>query len=69
MRASPSRIAHIWLIVNDALEDLFYLTIGSLRNRFVFTTRMKKLYSRAAFRGPLPESSKPDLELRFTTTN
>jgi len=69
MRASASWIGYIWLIANEGFEDLFYLTIGSLRNRFVSATELRKLYSGAAFRGPLPEPSKPDLELRFTTTN
>ncbi|MGB2583656.1 MAG: hypothetical protein WBC89_05840 [Dehalococcoidia bacterium] len=69
MRASPSRIAHIWLIVNDALEDLFYLPIGNPFNRFVFTTRMKKLDPAVACRVSLPKVSRSELKVRFRTTN
>lgn len=69
MRASASRIGYAWLIANEVFEDLFYLTIGNLRNRFLSATGLGKPYPRAAFRRPFPEPSNPELELRFRTTD
>lgn len=65
MRAPASWIGYAWLIANEVFEDLFYLTIGNLRNRFVSATGLGKLYPRAAFRELSPEPSKPELEPRF----
>jgi hypothetical protein len=69
MRASPSRIGHIWLIANVILEDLFDLTIGNIFNRFALAPRIKKPGSGIACGVTFPETSRPELKIRFRITN
>ena len=69
MRASPIRIAYIWLIANEILEDLIYLTVGRLFNRFAFATRAKRPDSGKACGVLFPKAARPELKIRFKTTN
>ena len=67
MRATPSRIGYLWFLVSEFFDDLFYFTVGNLRNHIAPPAKVEKLSVGTVSRMPISRAAKAELRVPVDT--
>ena len=67
MRATPSRIGYLWFLVCEFFDDLYYITVGSLRNNIAPPVKVEKHSLGTVSSMPIPNAAKAELRVPVDT--